>query len=222
MTTENRDTWAKARKNLVGLSNKNAANLEMIDSALFCLCLDDTLTDYEKPVGGIRNFLFDEGANRWFDKSFSLIVSKDGTAGVTFEHSWGDGVAVLRYFNEVWKETTTKPFWHPDSKASVDIGNSVRPLEFDLDDGAKNSIDLAQKNHQSVINSIDMNFLKYDGFNKEVCKNHKISPDAVMQLSFQLGFYKQHKQFVTTYESCSTAVFRYICINNKGFSSRIM
>ena len=34
---------------------------------------------------------------------------------MNFEHSWGDGVAVLRYFNEVWKETTTKPFVHPET-----------------------------------------------------------------------------------------------------------
>ena len=209
MTTENRDTWAKARNDIINLSSKNAKNLEMIDSALFCLCLDDHTTDYERPVGGIRKFLFDEGANRWFDKSFSLIVSKDGTAGVTFEHSWGDGVAVLRYFNEVWKETSTKPFWHPSSPPSnADVGTSVRQLDFDLDDKVKHAIDAAQTNHQKVVQGLDMNFLKYDKLNKEVCKQHKISPDAVMQLSFQLGFYKQHQQFVATYESCSTAVFR--------------
>ena len=38
---------------------------------------------------------------RWFDKSFQLVVCKDGKAAVNFEHAWGDGVAVLRFFNEV-------------------------------------------------------------------------------------------------------------------------
>ena len=38
---------------------------------------------------------------RWFDKSLQLIICKDGKAAVHFEHAWGDGVAVLRFFNEV-------------------------------------------------------------------------------------------------------------------------
>ena len=39
--------------------------------------------------------------DRWFDKSFQLILCKDGKAAINFEHAWGDGVAVLRFFNEV-------------------------------------------------------------------------------------------------------------------------
>ena len=70
---------------------------------------------------------------RWFDKSFSVILTKDGRAAVNFEHSWGDGVAVLRYFNEVWKETTTKPFVHPDSvPAKVDSSAIVQHLGLKL------------------------------------------------------------------------------------------
>ena len=46
---------------------------------------------------------------RWFDKSFNLIVTKNGLSAVNFEHSWGDGVAVLRFFNELYRHTTTKP-----------------------------------------------------------------------------------------------------------------
>ena len=58
-----------------------------------------------------------------------MILTKDGRASVNFEHSWGDGVAVLRYFNEVWKETTTKPFVHPDTTpANVDSSSIVQHL----------------------------------------------------------------------------------------------
>lgn len=58
-----------------------------------------------------------------------MILTKDGRAAVNFEHSWGDGVAVLRYFNEVWKETTEKPFVHPDTPpANVDSSRIVQHL----------------------------------------------------------------------------------------------
>jgi hypothetical protein len=40
LTTQNRDAWAKDRAELVA-TPKNAASLELVDSALFALCLDD-------------------------------------------------------------------------------------------------------------------------------------------------------------------------------------
>ena len=47
---------------------------------------------------------------RWFDKSFSLILTPSGQAAINFEHSWGDGVAILRFFNEVYDATLKAPY----------------------------------------------------------------------------------------------------------------
>jgi carnitine O-palmitoyltransferase 2 len=85
----------------------------------------------------------------------------------------------------------------------------VKLLQFDFDDKAKNDIQTAIDAHCAVINSIDMNFLKYSKLNKAECKKYKVSPDSIMQLSFQLGYYKQKGKFVGTYESCSTSAFRH-------------
>jgi carnitine O-palmitoyltransferase 2 len=210
LTTQNRRIWASARSHLTSLSTKNADNMTLIDSALFCISLDNTTYDDKNPVPTIRNFLFDESKNRWYDKSLSVIVDKDGTAGVNFEHSWGDGVAVLRYFNEVYKDTTTNPFVHPTtSSAAQGVEPTVKLLEFDFDPRVENDISYAIKAHQDVVNSIDMNFLKYENINKVECKKFKVSPDAFMQLSFQMGYHKQNKKFVASYESCSTSAFRH-------------
>lgn len=134
LTSENRDTWASVREHLVQTHNGNA--LDMIDSALFCVSLDDNnVYPVEDPVPLSKNMLHGDEhglTNRWFDKSFSLIVCKDGNAGINFEHSWGDGVAVLRYFNEIYKETTTKPFLHPEDvhkkSANDDITDSIMKI----------------------------------------------------------------------------------------------
>lgn len=58
------------------------------------------------------------------------MVAKDGTAGVSFEHSWGDGVAVLRYFNETYNDTRTKSFVHPETQPDIsgDMTTVVRPI----------------------------------------------------------------------------------------------
>lgn len=95
LTTMDRDRWAQARSHLVETGNREV--LKKIDTAVFAMILDDEVigTDNNKLI---RAYLHTDGTNRWFDKSFSLIVSKDGYGGINFEHSWGDGVAVLRYF----------------------------------------------------------------------------------------------------------------------------
>ena len=66
-----------------------------------------------------------------FDKSFSLIVAADGNAAVNFEHSWGDGVAVMRFFNEVLKDSTEKATVLPNNStatSSIDPSRYVRRL----------------------------------------------------------------------------------------------
>lgn len=208
-TTDNRDAWASARQHLLKTGNQEA--LLMVDSALFCLCFDDITLDEEYPIPVIKQFLYENGTNRWYDKSFSLIIGKDGTAGINFEHSWGDGVAVLRYFNDIYKDSKENVFVLPTTKISTcdNIEESVRKVEFKLDEISKNAIFESKARHQKVVDSLDMNFLKYPGINRENCKKYKTSPDAVMQLAFQLAFYKQYKKFVATYESCSTAAFRH-------------
>lgn len=97
MTAENRDTWADVRELLIQNHNENA--LDTIDSALFVVSLDDK-ADYppEDPVPIVKNMLHGDAnglINRWFDKSFTLIVCKDGNAGINFEHSWGDGTDIF-------------------------------------------------------------------------------------------------------------------------------
>lgn len=86
---------------------------------------------------------------------------------------------------------------------------TVKLLEFDFDAKAQDDISNAIKAHEEVIKSIDMNFLKYEKLNKKECKKYKVSPDAFMQLSFQLGYHKQNQKFVGSYESCSTSAFRH-------------
>jgi len=65
---------------------------------------------------------------RWFDKCFTLIITKKGHSAINFEHSWGDGVAVLRYMIEIFKDTTTKPRVHPSTRPSTATARDVRKL----------------------------------------------------------------------------------------------
>jgi hypothetical protein len=41
--------------------------------------------------------LHGKGYDRWFDKSFNLIVTKNGRVGLNVEHSWADAPGKLQY-----------------------------------------------------------------------------------------------------------------------------
>lgn len=191
LTTENRNIWATLRNELIESGNEK--QMEQIDSALFCVCLDENTYKSDDPIPMVKNFLYGDGTNRWFDKSLSVIISKDGTTGINFEHSWGDGVAVLRYFNEIYKETTENPFVHPSTQPAANDANfesSIKQLEFNLNEKIKQGIQDATSHHNSITNSLDVNFLQMNDIGKNLCKQSKLSPDSFMQLGFQLAYYK--------------------------------
>lgn len=206
LTSENRDVWTGLREKLV--ANGNGELLQTVDSALFCLCLDDdTMRDH---IHISHNMLHGDGCNRWYDKSFSVIVTKDGNAAINFEHSWGDGVAVLRFQNEVFKDTTEKPVVHPGSApASVDSAAAVQRLQFNLDAELESGIQKAKENFDAAVSKLTIDAIQFRKGGKEQLKKSKLSPDAVAQLAFQMGFLRQYGQTVATYESCSTAAFKH-------------
>ncbi|CAG4948902.1 unnamed protein product [Colias eurytheme] len=205
LTCQDRNEWAKQRLHLQETGNAEA--LRKIDSAMFNLVLDDeSINDDKHKI--LKIFLHGDGDNRWFDKSFSLIVTKDGVSGINFEHSWGDGVAVLRFFQDVYKETTRKPFIQPDTKPSTNH-ITVKKLEFNLDGKSKEFVKNAQKEYSDWCQSLSIDYILYEGLNKEACKKFKVSPDCIMQLGFQAAYHLLHGKYVGTYESCSTSAFKH-------------
>ncbi|XP_036971126.1 carnitine O-palmitoyltransferase 2, mitochondrial [Acanthopagrus latus] len=206
LTSENRDVWAGLRERLVAAGNTE--DLRIVDSALFCLCLDDE--NMKDHIHISHNMLHGDGCNRWYDKSFSIILAKDGQAAINFEHSWGDGVAVLRFQNEVFKDTTEQPLVHPGSAAAaVDSASAVRRLQFNLDGELENGIKKAKENFDSAVSKLTIDAMEFKKGGKEQLKKSKLSPDAIAQLAFQMGYLRQYGQTVATYESCSTAAFKH-------------
>ncbi|XP_051164325.1 carnitine O-palmitoyltransferase 2, mitochondrial-like isoform X2 [Leptopilina boulardi] len=207
LTGAERDQWAEAREHLSKIGNDDI--LKKIDSAAFVLILDDETIgeEYKKLV---HHFLHGDGKNRWFDKSFSLIITKDGYAGVNFEHSWGDGVAILRYFQDIKADISKHLWFRPEDRVLIsNINPDVESLEFKLDEKVKNVIQLEGKKYKEWTDSLSVDYMIYEGFGKDEVKKFGISPDAIMQLTFQLAFYKQEGKSVASYESCSTAAFKH-------------
>ncbi|KAH9859123.1 acyltransferase ChoActase/COT/CPT [Lenzites betulinus] len=111
LSTENRKVWSQLRKALT--SNKNNEScLDVVDNALFVVCLDDTSPENLAELcdnflcgtydlkGGIQ---VGTCTNRWYDK-LQIIVCADGAAGINFEHTGVDGHTVLRFAADIFTE----------------------------------------------------------------------------------------------------------------------
>ncbi|VDM96785.1 unnamed protein product, partial [Thelazia callipaeda] len=197
----------KVRTKLCAIGD-NSRNLTLIDSALFAVCLDNEKSNHSDRV--IQSLLSgDDARNRWFDKSFQLIVDARGLATINFEHSWGDGVALLRLMKESFCDTKHNHFVHPNQfvDPSLYLKNNLRHIEFTLTDSLRGIIQEAQEKHSLVGSKLSFGTVEFFGINRQMIKCSKLSPDSILQLAIQLAFYRLHKRFVPTYESCSTAAF---------------
>ena len=59
-----------------------------------------------------------------------------------------------------------------------------------------------------MLNDVDLHIYKHDLFGKGVSKKFKISPDAFIQMSLQLAYYRDIGHLNLTYESSMTRLYR--------------
>ncbi|TYZ68041.1 hypothetical protein PybrP1_012623 [[Pythium] brassicae (nom. inval.)] len=200
-TTLDRDVWARARDELVGSSSVNKASLAAVDSALFVVSLE-----HESPATApacSRTFLVGDGSNHWFDKSFQLIVAANGAASVNFEHSWGDGVAVLRYLNEMYSDSVQYPVLTAAAGAV-----RAQELRWELSGAAQAQLRDAKQAFDAWTGRLFVECAE-SPVTRAIGATHSIGVDGVMQMAIQLAHFKLHGAFVATYESASTAAFKH-------------
>ncbi|XP_063693122.1 carnitine O-palmitoyltransferase 2, mitochondrial-like isoform X2 [Bolinopsis microptera] len=198
-TALEREEWSNVRAELEA---QNKPFLDAIDEAIFVLCLDDLKTQNSGEV--LKNGLVGEGHNRWFDKSFSLVVTQDGKAGVNWEHSWGDGVTIMHMINNVHTDYLRQvPVKSAGSEAIPVV--RVDPVYSDSILGQLEKAKSQYEASNSGSKVVDFNF---GGFGKSAIKKFGMSPDSVSQLIFQMGYWRTHGECVGTYESGSTAHYR--------------
>jgi len=205
LTTQRRDVWANVRQALVERMPHNEKAFKTVDDALFVLCLDSQ--EPSTLVEANQQCLYGDVSNRWFDKSFQLIVTPSGKAAVNFEHSWGDGVAVMRYVNDVFDDALNYSKRVGETKPSSEL--SVEPVQWHIPKTMRHHITEAHARFALDVQHLRMDSDLYEFYGKNYLKQAGISPDATAQLAFQLAYYRMYGRFAPTYESASTSGFRY-------------
>lgn len=199
LTTLPRAHWSTVRQQLIAASPVNAADLECVEQALFCLCLDSRAPKGMLEAGD--QLLHGDGANRWFDKSVSLVVLADGSAGINCEHSGLDGTTVVGFVDALHDAETLKRVMSVDGRSQY--SPQFRPIEFKLNADLENEINQSAEAFFAFADDTATTLFSFGNFGASHIKSLKVSPDAFAQLAFQLAHYRVKGLIGATYESIS-------------------
>lgn len=231
LSTENRKVWSGLRDVLTQEpSSNNADCLNIVDSALFVLCLD-----YTEPADSAalcQNMLcgtceIEKGVqigtctNRWYDK-LQIIVCKNGSAGINFEHTGVDGHTVLRFASDVYTDTILRfartingqapTLWasaSPDpSKRDPEsfglVNTTPRKLEWDMVPELGIAVRFAETRLADLIAQNEFQCLDFGHYGKNFITSMGFSPDAFVQMAFQAAYYGLYGRVECTYEPAMT------------------
>eukprot|EP01119_Soliformovum_irregulare_P016197 TRINITY_DN4658_c0_g1_i1.p1 TRINITY_DN4658_c0_g1~~TRINITY_DN4658_c0_g1_i1.p1 ORF type:complete len:337 (-),score=84.37 TRINITY_DN4658_c0_g1_i1:6-1016(-) len=169
-----------------------------IESAAFVVVLDDTSPQHIDDIA--RRFLHGDG-QLYFDKSFQIIVCKNGVSGFNGEHSKLDGLPAARVidFMSTYKHSPSHPMPLPPMPA---------PIRFHISDDMASLIRSACHDFAKFCGNFDLKILNWTRFGSSQIKNFKLSPDAFYQMAIQLVHFKLNGHVpVAIYESAQTKKF---------------
>ncbi|XP_068597724.1 choline O-acetyltransferase [Brachionichthys hirsutus] len=211
LTSDGRTEWANSRSVLMREST-NRDSLDMIERCLCLVCLDEPsgpqISDTTRAMfmlhgGGLGK----NGGNRWYDKPMQFVIGADGCCGVVCEHSPFEGIVLVQCTEYLLKYMIGSP-----SKlvraASVSELPAPRRLRWKCTPEIQKLISNSSDKLQRLVKNLDMNVHKFNDYGKEFIKEQKMSPDAYIQVSLQLAYYRCHGRPVATYESASIRRFQ--------------
>ncbi|XP_063471782.1 palmitoyl thioesterase CPT1C isoform X9 [Symphalangus syndactylus] len=196
LTAAPRGTWAQVR---TSLKTQAAEALEAVEGAAFFVSLDAEPAGLtrEDPAASLDAYahalLAGRGHDRWFDKSFTLIVFSNGKLGLSVEHSWAD----CPISGHMWEFTlATECFQlgystdghckgHPDPTLP-----QPQRLQWDLPDQIHSSISLALRGAKILSENVDCHVFPFSLFGKSFIRRCHLSSDSFIQIALQLAHFR--------------------------------
>uniref|UniRef100_A0A8C3GCR9 carnitine O-palmitoyltransferase n=1 Tax=Cyclopterus lumpus TaxID=8103 RepID=A0A8C3GCR9_CYCLU len=216
LTAGDRTPWAKARETYFG-RGKNKNSLDAIEKAAFFVTLDDTEQRFEEdnPVKSLdsyaKSLLHGKCYDRWFDKSFNLIVFKNGTMGLNAEHSWADAPIIGHLWEHVLSMDPLKLGYTEEGHCCGEPHPNLpgpQRLSWDVPAECQEVIQSSLTVARNLADDVDSHIFPFIDFGKGLIKKCRTSPDAFIQIALQLAHYRDKKKFCLTYEASMTRLFR--------------
>ncbi|KAK4455640.1 putative mitochondrial carnitine O-acetyltransferase [Podospora aff. communis PSN243] len=234
LSTENRKVWSGLRDVLTREHGSNNADcLGIVDTALFVVCLD--YTEPTTAAALCQNMLcgtseIEKGVqigtctNRWYDK-LQIIVCKNGSAGINFEHTGVDGHTVLRFASDVYTDTILRfartinggapTLWAStspdpckrDPESFGDVNTTPYKLEWDMIPELSIAVRFAETRLADLIEQNEFQCLDFSSYGKNFITSMGFSPDAFVQMAFQAAYYGLYGRVECTYEPAMTKMY---------------
>jgi carnitine O-acetyltransferase len=209
VSSDDRDSWAEVYQRL---EKKHPDLIKSYENALFILCLDSPVSHdsgRSRSEEQMRQMLTGGGAdengiNRWFDKTVQLNIGYSGGCGVTYEHTPAEGPPIATFIENVCDALEKREFV---KESSGEICEKPFKFNFNLDAIDDDAIaKAAEKLNRSTID-LEIRFLPFRDFGKNVPKKAKLSPDSFIQMAFQVAHYRLHNILPPTYETATLRKF---------------
>ncbi|XP_054631269.1 carnitine O-palmitoyltransferase 1, liver isoform isoform X2 [Dunckerocampus dactyliophorus] len=216
LTAGDRTPWAKSRDAYFS-RGKNKQSLDAIEKAAFFVTLDDTEQRFEEssPVKSLdryaKSLLHGKCYDRWFDKSFNLIVFKNGTMGLNAEHSWADAPIIGHLWEHVLSMDPFKLGYTDEGHCCGEPHPNLpapQRLQWDISLECQEAIDSSLTVARTLADDVDSHIFPFNDFGKGLIKKCRTSPDAFIQIALQLAHYRDKGKFCLTYEASMTRLFR--------------
>uniref|UniRef100_A0A8C2C107 carnitine O-palmitoyltransferase n=1 Tax=Cyprinus carpio TaxID=7962 RepID=A0A8C2C107_CYPCA len=216
LTAGDRIPWAQARKEFFS-SGVNKRSLDCIEKAAFFVALDDDEQGMmgDDPAGNLdryaKSLLHGKCYDRWFDKSFTVVLYKNGKNGLNAEHSWADAPIMAHVWEYVMTTDCFQLGYTEEGHCKGDVASSLPPptrLTWDIPAECQERIERSLAVAQTLADDVDFHVLPIQDFGKGAIKKCKISPDAFIQIALQLAYYRNRGSFTLTYEASMTRLFR--------------
>lgn len=240
-TSETKSTWKMAR---LKLETSNPTQMNLIDSALFIVSLDDENFNNDFVENKIQLVShgtskidkngFQNGTciNRYYDK-INLVVTKNATAACIYPASIIDGTTVLRFISDIYTDSILRLARMINGKNytlwteinTVPINNEIiKPnfehIKFNLTNEISNGLHLAESRLSDIINQHEYVSKKINLGNSYIKEKMKLPPDSFVQICIQITYYALYGKCPSTFEPVSTRRFKDartepICVQNE-------
>ncbi|ODM98752.1 Carnitine O-palmitoyltransferase 1, liver isoform [Orchesella cincta] len=235
LTAWDRTNWAKTRQQYFA-KGPNRVSLDIIEKAAFVVTLDEDEYEFDKQEPKKLNhfaqrMLHGNGYDRWFDKSFTLVIAKNGRMGFNAEHSWADAAVASHMWEFVlaedlehgsdapimghmWEYILAEEYFlgydgagNTKGTVEVELPHPTR-LKWAMEKECLETIEYASQCALALLNDVDLKLLVFDTYGKGFMKSCKVSPDAFIQMALQLAYFRDAGRFNLTYEASMTRLFK--------------
>ncbi|XP_070536281.1 carnitine O-palmitoyltransferase 1, liver isoform-like [Ptychodera flava] len=215
LTAGDRIPWAQTRERFFR-NGVNKISLDAVEKAALFLTLDDDEPCYDpedcsKLDQFATSLLAGNGHNRWFDKSITLVIFKNGKMGFNAEHSWADAPISAHMWEYCMAEDLLNLGYRDNGHCKGESEKKLvtpQRLKWEIEEECQKVIESSLATAKKLADNVDLHLVVHNAFGKGLMKQCKVSPDAYIQMGMQLAYFRDAGKFNLTYEASMTRVYR--------------